>query len=263
MTTAEPAGIDPPTPPETVILGGLPVAVTDRAEAARWMVDAALARRGAGCPPVYVTSANGEVVSRCARDPATRALFTSADLLHADGMPLVFASRWRCRHPLPERAATTDLFHDVAREAVRRGASFYLLGARPNVLASALARVRALYPDLRIAGSRHGYVTPQEEEEVVAAIREAAPDILWVSMGTPREQAFVVRNRERLAGVGLAKTSGGLFDFLAGVRSRAPRWMQDSGLEWLYRLGLEPRRLFRRYAFTNPHALYLLLARSR
>lgn len=249
--------------PETVVVGGLPIVVTDRAEAARTMVDTALARRGRGLPPLYVTSANGQVLSLCALDPAARALFLAADAIHADGTPLVFASRWRCRAALPERVATTDLFHDVAREAVRRGAGLYLLGATEPVLEEAVARVRALYPDLRLVGWRHGYVAPEEEAAVVAAVRAAAPDILFVSMGAPREQAFVVRNRERLAGIGVVKTSGGLFDFLAGARSRAPAWMQAAGLEWLYRMLLEPRRLFRRYALSNPHAVYLLLTRSR
>jgi exopolysaccharide biosynthesis WecB/TagA/CpsF family protein len=83
-------------------------------------------------------------------------------------------------------------------------------------------------------------------------------------MGVPREQVFALRYRDRLTNVGLIKTSGGLFDFLSGRNSRAPQWMQSVGLEWLYRLGLEPRRLFLRYLRTNPHALYLLLRhRSR
>lgn len=247
----------------TVTLGGLPIVVTDRVKAARAMVEEALARRGAGRPPVYVTSANGQVLSLCALDPNVRTLFEAADVIHADGMPLVIASRYRCGVALPERVATTDLFHDVAVEAVRRGASFYLLGATPEVLDEAVAAVRTLYPELMIAGSRHGYIAPEEEEAAVAEIRAARPDVLWISMGAPREQAFVVRHREGLSGVGVVKTSGGLFDFLAGARSRAPGWMQEGGLEWLYRLALEPRRLARRYAFSNPHAVYLLLTRSR
>ena len=97
------------------------------------MVEVALARRGAHEPPLYVTSANGQVVSLCASDPEMRALFVPADIIHADGMPLVFASRLRCREPLPERVATSDLVHDLARVAVARGASFYLLGGTADV----------------------------------------------------------------------------------------------------------------------------------
>jgi N-acetylglucosaminyldiphosphoundecaprenol N-acetyl-beta-D-mannosaminyltransferase len=220
-------------------------------------------RRGTGEPPLYITSANGQVVSMCATDPALRDLFLASPLIHADGMPLVFASRLRCRTALPERVATTDLFHDVARLAVARGASFYLLGGTSEVLRQTERNVRALYPDLAIAGARDGYFGPEEEPRVVAEIAAARPDVLWVAMGVPREQAFVVRNLARLTGVGVIKTSGGLFDFLSGARSRAPAWMQAAGLEWLYRTWLEPRRLLVRYALTNPHAAYLLLTRSR
>jgi exopolysaccharide biosynthesis WecB/TagA/CpsF family protein len=98
--------------------------------------------------------------------------------------------------------------------------------------------------------------------DVVDAINRAGPDILWVGMGIPGEQAFSLRQRERLTGVGIVKTSGGLFDFLSGKNSRAPAWMQAAGLEWLYRTALEPRRLLGRYLRSNPHAAYLLLTQS-
>ena len=138
-------------------IGGLPIAAIDREQSARLMVDTALARRGSGRPPLVITSANGQVISMCARDPDVRALFLAADLIHADGMPLVFASRLKCRTPLPERVATTDLFHDVARAAQARGATFYLLGGAPEVIERAVRNVREVYPQLTIAGFRHGY----------------------------------------------------------------------------------------------------------
>jgi N-acetylglucosaminyldiphosphoundecaprenol N-acetyl-beta-D-mannosaminyltransferase len=137
-----------------------------------------------------------------------------------------------------------------------------MLGGSPEALRKATVNVRRLYPGLKLVGSRHGYFRPEEEDAIVAEIEAARPDILWVAMGAPREQRFAVKNRERLTGIGVIKTSGGLFDFLSGERSRAPSWMQAAGLEWLYRMLLEPRRLFVRYAVTNPHAAYLLLTRS-
>lgn len=243
-------------------IGRLPIAVIGREASAEVMIRAALDARGERGPALFVTSANGQVISECARSPALRQLFLSADLIHADGMPLVFASRIKGRHRLPERVATTDLFHDVARLAQKTGASFYLLGASAAVIERAVARVGAIYPGLKIAGYRNGYWTPDEADNVIAAINDSAPDILWVGMGVPREIAFSVQNRGKLTNVGLIKTSGGLFDFLSGKSSRAPSWMQSSGLEWLYRLSLEPRRLIRRYAGTNLHAAYLLLSAS-
>src|SRR6266536_1441271 len=227
-------------------IGGLPIAVIDRPGSARLMMHSALARRGSGLPPLFLTSANGQVLSMCARDEAAHALFLSADLIHADGMPLVFASRWKCRTALPERVATTDLFHDAAKIAETAGATLYLLGATQQT----------------IDGFHNGYFTRDEEAQVVADIDAARPDILWVGMGAPREQLFAARNRERLTNVGVIKTSGGLFDFLSRRNRRAPLWLQAAGLEWLYRLTLEPRRMLFRYLTTNPHALYLLLTRT-
>jgi exopolysaccharide biosynthesis WecB/TagA/CpsF family protein len=187
-------------------------------------------------------------------------MFLAADLIHADGMPLVFASRRRGQPGLPERVATTDLFHDVARLAQASDVSFYLLGADAQGIGDAVARIRETYPALRLCGYRNGYFAESETGQVIDEINAARPDILWVGMGVPREIDFSVRHRDQLTGVGLIKTSGGLFDFLSGKNSRAPQWMQVAGLEWLYRLALEPRRLLRRYAVTNVHAAYLLLA---
>jgi N-acetylglucosaminyldiphosphoundecaprenol N-acetyl-beta-D-mannosaminyltransferase len=244
-----------------ITIGGLRIAVADRETSARHMVDAALVHRGSG-GPLIVSSANGQVISACASDSAVNSMFREADVLHADGMPMVFASWLFCRTPLPERVATTDLFHDVAVRAEQQGASFYLLGAAPGVIEEAVCSVRRRYPRLNIAGFRNGYFSPAEEPDVIAGINAARPDILWISMGVPSEQAFALRHRDRLTGVGLIKTSGGLFDFLAGRNRRAPPWMQAVGLEWLYRILIEPRRLFMRYLTTNPHALFLLMTRT-
>jgi len=243
-------------------IGGLPIAAIDCEQSARLMIDAALARRASGRQPLVITSANGQVISMCARDAEVRALFLAADLIHADGMPLVFASRLKCRMPLPERVATTDLFHDVARVAQSRGATFYLLGGAPAVIDQAVCKVRESYPQLTIAGFRHGYFHREETNDIIAEINALGPDVLWIGMGAPGELALALHLRTRLTSVGIIKTSGGLFDFLSGRNRRAPIWMQSAGLEWLYRLALEPRRLFHRYLTTNPHALFLLLTGS-
>jgi exopolysaccharide biosynthesis WecB/TagA/CpsF family protein len=245
------------------MIGGLPIAVIDRAQSALLMTGVAAARRNTNAPPLVFTSANGQVLSLCANDATVRNLFEQADVIHADGMPLVFASRWLCRERLPERVATTDLFHDVARRAEADGTTFYLLGATDTVIEQSVRRARALYPRLRIVGYRSGYFSVEQEPEVVAEISAARPDILWVGMGAPREQAFAMRNRAQLSGVGIIKTSGGLFDFLSGKNRRAPGWMQAVGLEWAFRTLLEPQRLAVRYLLTNPHAVFLLLTRTR
>ena len=245
----------------TVTVGGLPIAVLDRAATAGWMIRAARERQR-GRRPLYLTSANGEVLARVAAEPELAALVRAADQIVADGQPLVVASRLRCRTPLPERVATTDLFHDVARRAEETGTSFYLYGATPEENARAVANVRRAYPRLVIAGHCHGFLAGAELEAKIAEIDALAPDILWLAMGVPHEQRFVARHADRLSHVGMIKTSGGLFNFLSGTNRRAPEWMQRASLEWAYRIWLEPRRLFWRYAVTSPKAIYLMARRS-
>jgi N-acetylglucosaminyldiphosphoundecaprenol N-acetyl-beta-D-mannosaminyltransferase len=246
-----------------VRLGDLPVVVVDQATSAKLMVDEALRRRGYWRYPAFLTSTNGEVTHACAFDRDLRKLFLQADAIHADGMPHVFASRLKCKVALPERVATTDLFYAVNQEAERRGATVFMLGASESINEAATRAVRERFPALKLVGRRNGYFANLDEEQAVCdEIAALGPDILWVSMGVPREQSFVVRNRKRLTSVGVIKTSGGLFDFVSGAKPRAPEWMQKVGLEWLFRAGLEPRRLGWRYLKTNPSALYLLLTRS-
>ncbi|WP_456781852.1 WecB/TagA/CpsF family glycosyltransferase [Bradyrhizobium sp. USDA 3315] len=243
-------------------IGGLRLAVLDREQTAEFMVEAVHPSRRAN-RPLYLTSANGEVLSRCSTEPMTDRLFRTADLINADGQPLVMVSKLRSPNPLPERVATTDLFHDVARKAEELGLTFYLFGANEAENKAAIANVRRAYPALKIVGHSHGYLRGDALRAKVDEINALAPDFLWVALGVPYEQAFVDEFMPRLGNVGVIKTSGGLFNFLSGSRPRAPRWMQIVGLEWAWRLWLEPRRLFWRYLTTNPHALYLLFNRTR
>jgi N-acetylglucosaminyldiphosphoundecaprenol N-acetyl-beta-D-mannosaminyltransferase len=245
------------------MIGGLPIAVIDRADSARLMTEIATLRRHSNKPALVFTSANGQVLSMCAHHRDIRALFVDADLVHADGMPMVLASRLLCRNPLPERVATTDLFHDVAKIAQERGTTFYLLGGANQIIEHAVRRAQSLYPRLKIVGHRDGYFSREEEPAIVEAIDAAGPDILWLGLGAPAEQLFAMRNRDRLRNVGIIKTSGGLFDFLSGKNPRAPEWMQAGGLEWAFRTWIEPRRLAARYIVTNPHALFLLATQTR
>jgi exopolysaccharide biosynthesis WecB/TagA/CpsF family protein len=246
-----------------VRLGDLPVVVVDQATTAKLMVAEGMRRHGFWRYPAFLTSTNGEVTHACAFDPELRRLFLQADAIHADGMPHVFASRLKCKVALPERVATTDLFDAVNAEAERHGATVFMLGATEEVNAAAVDAVRKRYPALKLVGQRNGFFANVEEEQAACdEIAALGPDILWVSMGVPREQSFVVRHRARLTSVGVIKTSGGLFDFVSGTKPRAPELMQKAGLEWLWRAGLEPKRLGWRYLKTNPSALYLLLTRS-
>lgn len=262
------AQIDEPSKKEgdgawsTTLLGGLPITVIGMQQSADEFVRITLEARGRDEIPYYSTSANGQVIALASRDPEFRDLLLAADQIHADGMPMVLLSRMLTRNPLSERVATTDLVHAVAEASEKEGLSFYFLGATAEINKRAVARMREKYPKLSFAGASHGYLSEQQEREVVAEIARLKPDILWIGMGVPYEQKFVARNREKLRGVGVIKTAGGLFDFLAGKNSRAPKWMQSVGLEWVYRTILEPRRLALRYLTTNPAALRQILLNS-
>ncbi|MBN8988053.1 MAG: WecB/TagA/CpsF family glycosyltransferase [Rhizobiales bacterium] len=245
-----------------ITLGGLRLAVLDLEQTADFMIDMVFPQRRLP-RPLYLTSANGEVLARCSTEPMTDRLFRAADLINADGQPLVTVSRFKSATPLPERVATTDLFHVVARKAQAAGLSFYLFGADEAENTAAVANVRKLYPDLKIVGHSHGFHRGEALWAKVDEINALAPDYLWVSLGIPYEQAFVEEYTSHLCNVGVIKTSGGLFNFLSGSRVRAPKWMQKASLEWAWRIWLEPRRLFWRYLTTNPRALYLLLNKSQ
>lgn len=262
---AKPREIAHPETPVTfphILLGGLPIAVLDRQSAAFLMISAAWKRRPDN-RPYYFTSANGEVIARAHADVGIASLFQGADQIFADGQPLVFASRWLCRVKLPERVATTDLFHDVARLAEFVGVTFYLLGSAEAESDKAVAAIQARYPNLRIIGHCHGYLAGDALEAKLDEINALAPDILWLGLGVPREQIFVRDFASRLTNVGVVKTSGGLFDHLAGKTRRAPLWAQRAGFEWFWRMVKEPRRLFWRYMTTNPRALYAIWRYSK
>lgn len=254
----------PPHQAETLIVGGIPTVRLTRAELAERMVqDCLRARSGEVALPRLVFSSNGATIAYYHGDTAIRQLFDQADLIDADGMPLVFATRLFCAEPLQQRVATTDFIHDAAEAAIRDGLRFYFLGSRPDVARHAAETLGRLHPGLKIVGTRDGFFKREDEAQICREIVEAGTDVVWLGLGTPLQERFAVANRERLAGVGWIKTCGGLFDHYNGTVARAPQWVQDSGFEWLFRAMQEPRRLGWRYLSTSPRALYHLLTNTR
>ena len=253
-----------PLPVDTVRIGGLPIARLTRAEMAQLMVeDVQRARSGVLARPRLLTSANGSVVAEYHRDPVLHRAIDAIDLVDADGMPLVLASRLFCKRPLMERAATTDFLLDACAVAARQKIRFFFLGARPGVAARAAAHLRFRYPGLEIVGTRNGYFRDSELGAICQEIREVGTDVLWLGLGTSRQERISVEVRDLLGGVAWVRTCGGLFDHYGGGVSRAPDLMQAMGLEWLYRGAREPVRLGWRYLVTNPIAVYYLLTQTR
>jgi N-acetylglucosaminyldiphosphoundecaprenol N-acetyl-beta-D-mannosaminyltransferase len=194
------------------------------------------------------------------RDEKLRDAVSACGLVTADGQGIVWASRL-LRRPVPERVAGIDLMTRLLERADERGHRVYILGARESVLVEALARLRTRYPRLTIAGTHHGYFAAEEAERVCEEIRAARPDILLVAMTSPLKELFLDEYGPSL-GTPFAMGVGGAVDVIAGVTRRAPRPLQRLGLEWLYRLLQEPRRLGRRYLVTNTRFAWLV-ARER
>lgn len=247
--------------PRITMLGGWPHVCLTRDGFAELMARDCLQAREAKIPlfPKLAFSMNGQALSLAATDTCFKDAMFQADYIQADGQSLVIASRYLCDEPLPEKIPTTDFFHNAAKVAEKEGLRFYILGASAEDNKRAIDNIKRQYPNLQIVGYRDGYFTKDDEDEICREIVELGTDVLWLGLGKPKEQIFCIRNKTKLAGVAWIKTCGGLFDFLSEKNSRAPEWMQNAGLEWLYRTAQEPRRLFWRYFTTNIHTIYLLI----
>lgn len=210
----------------------------------------------------YLCTVNVAILMMMRRDARLQRIVDRASLVVADGHPVVWTSRLG-RERLPERVAGIDLIGALAERAVRQGFGLYLLGAHRPVVEAAARRLLAEHPGLSLRGVADGYFGAAEAVERARAIRRSGAQILLVGMSVPRQELFLEEQWTEL-GVNLAIGVGGSFEVLAGVRRRAPHWCQQAGLEWLWRLLQEPRRLGPRYLDTNSrfigHVLRELIA---
>jgi N-acetylglucosaminyldiphosphoundecaprenol N-acetyl-beta-D-mannosaminyltransferase len=195
----------------------------------------------------HVVTVNTDFIVKSRQDPELYSLLQTTDLATADGMPLVWSARL-LGVPLQERVAGADLVPALAGRAAEKGFSVYFLGAAPGVAKKAAANLKQRFPNLRIVGIQSPMYRVGEDMDpaVLNKIRQAAPDILFVAFGNPKQEKWIERYRSVLK-VPVMMGVGGSLDFIAGKTKRAPQWMQRIGLEWLHRLLHDPRRLFRRY----------------
>ena len=205
----------------------------------------------------WVCTANVSTLMAMRGNPRLQSFVDRAMLTVADGQPLVWSAPL-FGGSLPERVTGVDLVDSLCRRAASAGHGVYLLGARANVLADALAALRRRHPGLRIDAA-DGYFGDAEQAGRAASIAASGARLLLVGMGTPRQEAFIDRHWERL-GVTVAIPVGGTFDVLGGAVLRAPAWVGRLGLEWLVRLLQEPRRLLPRYLVTNTQFCGLIAA---
>jgi N-acetylglucosaminyldiphosphoundecaprenol N-acetyl-beta-D-mannosaminyltransferase len=218
----------------------------------------------------WIMPVNLDVLRLATRSPTTRQLLSEADLVVADGQPLVWASRLQGT-PLPERVAGSNMIWSLTAAAARAGRSIFLLGGDPGAAEVAADRLRARSPQLAIAGlycPPFGFEQdPGELERIVGRVRDAAPDIVFVGLGFPKQDHLICRLRPHLPRAWFLSV-GISISFAAGHVQRAPEWMHGLGIEWVHRLAQEPRRLASRYLVHGlPFAARLfagsLMARSR
>lgn len=201
----------------------------------------------------YVCTGNLDHLVIAERDEEFRVAYQKADLVVADGAPIVWLSKLASRTEsgtLPERVAGSDLFWELARISGEEGLSVFFLGGVEGAAERAAEVVQQRYSGAKIAGTYcppfETFDTDEEQDEIRRIVRAAAPDILLVAFGAPKQEKWIAANKDLLR-VPVSIGVGGSFEMAAGVRTRAPVWLQKSGLEWLYRFAQEPTRLFQRY----------------
>jgi N-acetylglucosaminyldiphosphoundecaprenol N-acetyl-beta-D-mannosaminyltransferase len=243
-----PADPTPARAPARVDVLGVGISAVDMpqavAEIARWV-------REREQHYVCVTGVHGVMESQ--RDPELRRIHNASGLTTPDGMPMVWAGhRAGARHM--RRVYGPDLMLELCALAAERGWSSYFYGGAEGVPELLAERLAARFPGLRVAGCwspPFRPLTPEEDEEVVRRVNQAGPDLVWVGLSTPKQERWMAAHAGRLTAPVLLGV-GAAFDMHAGRLPQAPGWMQRNGLEWLYRLAKEPRRLWRRYLGNNP-----------
>ncbi len=209
--------------------------------------------------PVSVCYLNPHAWTLALDSPDLKAALNAADVVMCDGIGILLAARLLGER-LPARMTSADFIDEVCRQCVADKRSLYFLGGKEGVARQAGEALRRRHPGLSLVGAHHGYLADSEEEtKLKEEIRRLAPDLLIVGMGSPQQELWVARNLRDL-NVRIAWVVGALFDFLAGKVPRAPKWVSRCGLEWLHRLWVEPRRLWRRYLFENARFVVAVIA---
>ncbi len=226
-------------------LFGLDITDTRIERAAAWLVQRAGHRL-----QTSVAFLNAHCVNVAYRDVGYRVALEKMGRVYADGIGMRIAAGVAGAE-LQDNVNGTDLFPVLCREAAHAGVSLYLLGAREGIAAAAGQRMSTATTGLKIAGTHHGYIaSPEMEEAAIAAINASGAGILLVALGVPQQERWIARNRHRLD-VPVVLGVGGLFDYYSGRIQRAPLMLRKVGLEWAWRLAIEPRRLARRYVLGN------------
>jgi N-acetylglucosaminyldiphosphoundecaprenol N-acetyl-beta-D-mannosaminyltransferase len=247
-----------PAKPCRVTIGGVPVDRMTMDDAVAWVLHGL---RHRGLLPLLIMGPNAQLVGLARSMPKFALALQSAHLNVPDGISVVLASRL-LGTPIPERVTGGELMERLCEECAHHGLSVFLLGGLPGAAIGAAEALARRYPGLRIAGCYcppHGFESdPLELSTIRRLVSRAVPDLLCVAFGAPKQEIWMHENCPTLP-IGAAISVGAALDTSAGLRKRAPHWTQELGLEWLYRLLKEPRRLWRRYLLGNPRFLAIVL----
>ncbi|WP_027094279.1 WecB/TagA/CpsF family glycosyltransferase [Cohnella thermotolerans] len=227
-----------PRPYPTVSLYGVPFSKMDMRATVDYLIRAIENRQ-----PHRVVTGNPIMLMTGLADPAYQRILETADLVVPDGAGVVWAAR-RLKQPVAERVAGFDLMHELLKEGDKRGWSVYLLGTTKDILDAAHANLARQYPGVRFVGKRDGYFKDEDDAEVVADIRRANPDMLFVARSVANQEPWIAKHQKELA-VPVMMGVGGSFDVISGKLKRAPAFFRKFGLEWFYRLLQEPKRFKR------------------
>jgi len=213
------------------------------------------ARISSGSPTSLIHFLNVAKIVKAQRDDHLCDALWDGDFVVADGKPLLFFGK-RLGINLPTRVNGTDLMEKLIEVSDKKKFRIYLFGAKQHVIEKCVESIRQKYHNIQVVGYRNGYFHNDEINEIIHNINKSSPDILFIGLSTPQKELFAYENRSKL-NVPIVQGVGGSFDVVAGLVSRAPKWMQNNGLEWLHRILQEPRRLFWRYLSTNIKFLWI------
>ena len=210
--------------------------------------------------PIYQISINANKMNLMQKDPELRSIINASGLNNADGTSVLWAAKL-FGHPIKEKVTGCDLFQNLVRLSAEKGYRVYFLGAKEESVKRAVENLCETYPSLEVAGYRNGYFTEEQESEIVDEIAASKADFLFAALSSPKQEYFLHRYWDRL-NVGYAMGVGGSFDVVAGMVKRAPQWMIDHSLEWLYRFCKEPKKRF--YScLVSPAKFVLLVLRTK
>lgn len=238
---------------EKISILGVPVDNLTMDETVNHIIDAVHNRK-----QIHQTAVNAYILTMLKKDSLLKESILSSDLINADGQSVVWASKF-LGTPLKERVTGIDLMEKLIEISKKKKYTAFFLGAKPEVVKKVAEKCGFGESNSIVAGYKDGYFKDEEQESIARYIADSKPNFLFVAITSPKKEIFLHKHKAILKDINLTMGVGGSFDVYSGLINRAPHWMQKSGLEWLYRMIQEPRRMWKRYTLNSIHFIFLVL----